>query len=76
MKEIYKTYDDLPLNLTVMQTADVLGISRASAYELIHKDGFPRIKIGDGRYIIPKYAFFKWISDNTKTTDGDTAYDG
>ena len=59
-KSIYHNYEELPLNLTVLQVADVLGISRAGAYELIHTDGFPRIKIGENRYVSPKMPFIRW----------------
>ena len=42
----YKNYDELPLMLNVVQVASVLGISRAGAYELVHSEGFPALKIG------------------------------
>ena len=42
----YKNYDELPLMLNVVQVAAVLGISRAGAYELVHSEGFPALKIG------------------------------
>ena len=42
----YKNYDELPLMLNVVQVAAVLGISRAGAYELVHSEGFPTLKIG------------------------------
>ena len=32
---IYKTREELPMYLNVMDVADLLGISRASAYELV-----------------------------------------
>ena len=65
-KTIYHNYEELPLNLTVLQVADALGISRAGAYELIHTDGFPRIKIGENRYVIPKQAFVRWMEEHTE----------
>ena len=49
----YKNYDELPLMLNVVQVAAVLGISRAGAYELVHSDGFPTLKIGS-RIVVPK----------------------
>ena len=49
----YKNYDELPLMLNVVQVAAVLGISRAGAYELVHSDGFPALKIGS-RIVVPK----------------------
>ena len=38
---IYKTYDELPIMLSVPKVAAALGISRASAYELAHRKSFP-----------------------------------
>ena len=59
-KSSYKTYDDLPLMLSVPDVAKVLGISRAGAYELAHSREFPSMKVGS-RIIIPKDRFLLWI---------------
>ena len=59
-KSSYKTYDDLPLMLSVPDVAKVLGISRAGAYELAHSKGFPSMNIGS-RIIIPRDKFLLWI---------------
>jgi len=59
-KSSYRTYDDLPLMLSVPDVAKVLGISRAGAYELAHSKEFPSMKIGS-RIIIPKDKFLIWI---------------
>lgn len=59
-KSNYKTYDDLPLMLSVPDIARVLGISRAGAYELARSREFPSMKIGS-RIIIPKEKFLLWI---------------
>ena len=56
----YKNYDELPLMLNVVQVAAVLGISRAGAYELVHSEGFPTLKIGS-RIVIPRDKFLLWI---------------
>ena len=43
MKEsAYKSYEDLPLFLNAELVAQVLGISLAGAYDLLHSEGFPR----------------------------------
>ena len=60
----YKSYDDLPLMLTVMDVAAVLGISRTGAYELVRQEGFPALSIG-ARIIIPKEQFIRWIEEHT-----------
>ena len=59
-KKVYKSYEELPLMLTVLDVATVLGISRAGAYELAHSEGFPVLKIGN-RIVIPKDKFLLWI---------------
>ena len=66
MKEVmYKSYDDLPLMLSVPEVAAVLGISRAGAYELAHSEGFPSLTIGS-RIVVPKDKFIAWIDENSK----------
>ena len=60
----YKSFDELPLMLNVVQVAAVLGISRAGAYELVHSEGFPALKIGS-RIVVPKDKLREWIDANT-----------
>lgn len=65
MKQVqYKSYDELPLMLSVPDVADVLGIGRANAYELVRSEGFPALKIGS-RIIVPKDEFISWIKRQT-----------
>lgn len=59
-RTVYKSYDELPLMLSVPEVAAVLGISRAGAYELARSDGFPALKIGS-RIVVPKEKFIDWI---------------
>lgn len=55
-----KSYDELPLVLDVADIQRVMGISRASAYELVHSPGFPSFR--SGRLIkVSKRAFFAWM---------------
>lgn len=60
----YKSFDELPLMLNVVQVAAVLGISRVGAYELVHSEGFPTLKIGS-RIVVPKDKLREWIDANT-----------
>ena len=61
MKEsVYKSYDELPLFLNADTVANVLGIAKSTAYELMHEKNFPSIKIGN-RLIVPKDKFREWI---------------
>ena len=63
MNNIYKSYEELPLMLSVPQLATTLGISRASAYALVKQDGFPSLSIGS-RIVIPKDKFISWVEKN------------
>lgn len=60
----YTNYNDLPMMLSVLDVASVLGISRAGAYELVRSDGFPSLRIGS-RIVVPKEKFIGWINANT-----------
>ena len=64
---VYKSYDDLPLMLSVPEMAAVLGISRAGAYELVRSDEFPALKIGS-RIVVPKEKFIAWVNEKTSET--------
>lgn len=65
----YKSYDDLPLFLNAELVAQVLGIAPSSAYELMHEDGFPTLRIGN-RMVVPKEKFVAWVMEHTN--GGDT----
>ena len=56
----YRSFDDLPLMLSVPELASVLGISRAGAYELVKEKGFPSLTIGS-RILIPRDKLLAWI---------------
>ena len=61
----FKSYDDLPLMLSVPDLTEALGISRAGAYELVKSEGFPTLHIGN-RILIPKDEIIAWIKRSTK----------
>ena len=65
-QSIYKSRDEMPMFLTVMDVANLLGISRASAYELVREDNFPKLKIVQGRTIIPRDRLLEWLDDQTR----------
>ena len=65
-QSMYKSKEELPMFLTVMDVANLLGISRASAYELVREDNFPKLKIVQGRTIIPRDRLFEWLDDQTR----------
>lgn len=62
-KGTFKSYEELPLMLSVPEMAAALGISRAGAYELARSEGFPALRIGN-RIVIPKDELREWIKRN------------
>ena len=61
MKEsTYKSYDELPLFLNAKMVAEVLGVSAATGYELMHEDVFPVVRVGN-RMVVPKDKFRDWV---------------
>ena len=66
----YKSYDELPLMLSVPEIAVVLGISRAAAYELARSKDFPSLRIGT-RIVVPKDKFISWINRKVEGKDAE-----
>lgn len=64
-KETFKSYEDLPLMLSVPEMAAALGISCAGAYELARSEGFPALRIGT-RIVIPKDKLQEWVDKQTE----------
>ena len=56
----YTSMEQLPLALNADDIAQVLGISRACAYELMRSDGFPTLRIGK-RMTVLKVKLLEWI---------------
>ena len=66
MKKVtFKSYEDLPLMLSVPEMGAALGISRAGAYELARSEGFPALRIGT-RIVIPKDKLQEWVDKQTE----------
>ena len=68
--QFFTTKEQLPLMLNAEQTAMFLGISRAGAYQLLHREDFPSIHIGK-RMLVPREALLSWREDqqNGATTE-------
>lgn len=60
MQRIYTDYNQLPLALCAEDVAQVLGVSRAGAYTLMHSKGFPALQVGK-RIVVPKDKLLEWI---------------
>ena len=64
-KGTFKSYEDLPLMLSVPEMGAALGISRAGAYELARSEGFPALRSGT-RIVIPKDKLQEWVDKQTE----------
>lgn len=53
------------LTYSVSQAAEVMGISKSYAYELVKRKILPVLEIGN-RKVIPKNELEAWIKANTK----------
>ena len=56
MEQIARYCVDVP------EMGKLLGISRASAYELANTDGFPIVRVGK-RMLIPTDALKRWVDE-------------
>ena len=63
MQQVFKTLDELPAMLTVMDIKVLFGIGKAQAYELVHSEDFPAMKVG-GSIKVPKHRLLDWIDQN------------
>jgi excisionase family DNA binding protein len=55
---MFKEYPDI---VTVEQIAHMLGIGKASAYELLQKNQIQYVRVGK-KYIVPKNAVIAFVS--------------
>ena len=55
-----KKYDELPMFLNAKNVAELLGVSVASGYELMHEKDFPTLRIGS-RIVVPRDKLMEWI---------------
>ena len=62
MEQIFTSFDQLPIMLNAEQVAQVLGVSRAGAYQLMHAKGFPLLRVGK-RMVTPKEELRRWIEN-------------
>ena len=53
------------LCVTVDDLCDLLQVSRPTAYSLVHRDGFPVIRVGR-RLLIPRAGLERWLEEQTE----------
>lgn len=64
MENHFTSFEDMPLFLSAPQIAQILGISRAGAYQLMHAKGFPTIRLGK-RMVVSKEQMLNWLDAQT-----------
>lgn len=64
----FRSHDALPLTLTVPEVGEVLGLSRAKAYDLARSEGFPSMRIGR-RILVPRNKLIRWIDEQTEARE-------
>lgn len=58
------------LAYSVVEVAQVLGISRPKVYDLLHRDDFPAFKIG-GRVLVSVEGLRRWVEAQAAREEGD-----
>ena len=60
-KVMFRKVEELPLVLTPAEISGLLGISRNTAYELLHSKDFPAFRIGK-QYRVSLERFVAWLN--------------
>ena len=64
MTQTHTPFEHVPDILNAQQLAEVLGISRAGAYQILNSKEFPTLRIGK-RMLVHKDKLLVWIDDHT-----------
>lgn len=54
------------LTYNVPEVATVLGIGRNAAYELVQREDFPAVRLGERRVVVPKKQLEAWLEKQTE----------
>jgi hypothetical protein len=57
-----KKIEDYPLILHAAHLAEIIGVSKRVAYEIMDRSGFPLIRIGRCKRVT-REAFFRWLDE-------------
>lgn len=61
-----KTKEDYPVVMKAEHIAEVLGVSKRFAYDVMEAPGFPKIQVRKFKWAM-REAFFKWLETSSKT---------
>lgn len=57
--------------LTIREMAKYVRVGLSTAYEIIHRPGFPLVKLTAQKYIIPVDALDKWLNEQAWRLEED-----
>jgi excisionase family DNA binding protein len=60
-----KNYDELPMFINADLLAELFGVSRASAYELMRERNFPSFRIGK-RILVSRENLIAWVESRSE----------
>ena len=63
------SWDQYPIMLSVLQVAEILQMGKWTAYNLVHREDFPAIRIGQHKIRVNKEALKNWIEKQKGTID-------
>lgn len=61
-----KSIEDYPLVLTASHVAEIMHVSRSTAYELMERKDFPAMQIGERGKRVGRDAFFRWFNAQSR----------
>ena len=64
-KSMIKNYDELPMFISANLLAELFGVSRASAYELMREKNFPSFRIGK-RILVSRENLIAWVESRSE----------
>lgn len=64
-KSMIKSYDELPMFINADLLAELFGVSRASAYELMRERNFPSFRIGK-RILVSRENLIAWVESRSE----------
>ena len=64
-KSMIKNYDELPMFINADLLAELFGVSRASAYELMRERNFPSFRIGK-RILVSRENLIVWVESHSE----------
>lgn len=64
-KSMIKNYDELPMFINADLLAELFGVSRASAYELMRERNFPSFRIGK-RILVSRENLIAWVESHSE----------